>query len=109
MIEDAWSANYLDPNDFLEMFRSPGATGATWTSASFDGELDRANAAPDTTERLDRLAEAERALMRVMPIVPRYFDSYSFLQKPFVQGLWNNPGDVALFKYTSIDTNWRPS
>ena len=109
MIEDAWTANYLDPNDFLEMFGSPGATGATWTSASFDGELERANAAPDATERLHQLAEAERTLMRVMPIVPLYFDSFSFLQKPFVRGLWNNPGDVPLFKYTSIDTNWRPS
>jgi hypothetical protein len=47
--------------------------------------------------------------MLAMPVVPLYFDSFSFLQKPFVRGLWNNPADVPLFKYASIDTQWRPS
>ena len=47
-------------------------------------------------------------LMRAMPVVPLYFDSCSFLQKPYVRGLWNNPGDVPLFKYAWIDRNWKP-
>jgi len=109
MIEDAWMANYLDPSDFLAAFRAPGVTGTTWTSASFDRELEKADATVDATERLERLLEVERTLLRAMPIVPLYFDSYSFLQKPFVRGLWINPSDTPLFKYTSIDTNWRTS
>jgi ABC-type oligopeptide transport system substrate-binding subunit len=107
MIEDAWMANYLDPSDFLAAFRAPGVTGTTWTSASFDRELENANATVDATERLERLSEVEKTLIRAMPIVPLYFDSYSFLQKPFVRGLWNNPSDTPLFKYTSIDTMWK--
>lgn len=47
--------------------------------------------------------------MRAMPIVPLYFDPFSFLQKPFVRGLWNNSDDVPLFKYTSIEIQWKPS
>jgi ABC-type oligopeptide transport system substrate-binding subunit len=78
-------------------------------SAAFDQELERANATPDAGERLHKLAESERTLMLAMPVVPLYFDSFSFLQKPFVRGLWNNPADVPLFKYASIDTQWRPS
>jgi hypothetical protein len=34
---------------------------------------------------LEHLSEVERTLLRAMPIVPLYFDSYSFLQKPFVR------------------------
>jgi oligopeptide transport system substrate-binding protein len=109
MIEDAWTASCPDPNDFVAMFSSPGATGATWTSASFDPDLERANATNDSTERILRLADVERTLIRAMPVVPLYFDSFSFLQKPFVLGFWHNPADVPLFKYTSIDTHWRPS
>jgi oligopeptide transport system substrate-binding protein len=109
MVEDAWMANYLDPHDFLGALASPGSTGATWMSAAFDQELERANATPDAGERLHKLAESERTLMLAMPVVPLYFDSFSFLQKPFVRGLWNNPADVPLFKYASIDTQWRPS
>jgi oligopeptide transport system substrate-binding protein len=108
MIEDAWTAYYVDPNDFLAVFASTGMTGATWTSSAFNQELERANATQDAGERLHKLAEAERTLMLAMPVVLLYFDSFSFLQKPFVRGLWNNPGDVPLFRYTSIDTNWRP-
>ena len=67
------------------------------------------NTTPPSGQRLHKLAEAERTLMQAIPIVPLYFDSFSFLQKPFVRGLWNNSGDVPLFKYTSIDTQWRPS
>jgi ABC-type oligopeptide transport system substrate-binding subunit len=72
-------------------------------------ELERANAMPEPSERLHKLAAAERTLMRAMPIVPLYFDSFSFLQKPFVRGVWNNSDDVPLFKYTSIEIQWKPS
>ena len=56
---------------------------------------------------MKRLAGCETYLMRSMPVIPGYFDSYSYLQKPFIRGLWMNPGNVPFFKYAWIDTNWR--
>lgn len=108
MIEDAWSASYVDPNEFLAPLAAR-ATGTTWHSDVFDDALNAANAVPNPLDRLDRLADVERILMKAMPVIPLYFDTFSFLQKPFVRGLWTNPGDAALFKYVSIDTNWRPA
>jgi oligopeptide transport system substrate-binding protein len=108
MIEDAWPAGYLDPNDFLSAISAPGNTGATWTDPQFDARLLDANGTIDSASRLTKLAEAEAYLMRSMPLVPVYFDSYSYLQKPFVRGLGMNPGNMPLFKYAWIDTGWRP-
>jgi oligopeptide transport system substrate-binding protein len=107
MIEDAWASFYLDPNDFLSLFVAPGITGATWSDPRFEAELQRANSMTEIASRMEKLVECESYLMRSMPIVPLYFDAYSFLQKPFVRGLSMNPGNVPFFKYASIDTNWR--
>jgi hypothetical protein len=51
----------------------------------------------------------EELLMRSMPIIPLYCDSYSYLQEPFVRGLEMNPGNMPLLKYAWIDTNRRQS
>ncbi|HYZ82912.1 MAG TPA: hypothetical protein VE621_00835, partial [Bryobacteraceae bacterium] len=69
--------------------------------------LQRANGAIDSASRLKKLAESETYLMRSMPIVPLYFESYSCLQKPFVRGFDLNLGNIILFKYAWIDPHWR--
>jgi hypothetical protein len=56
-----------------------------------------------------RLVDCELHLLRAMPVLPLFFDSYSFLQKPFVHGLTPNLLDVPQFRTAWIDTNWRPS
>jgi hypothetical protein len=43
-----------------------------------------------------------------MPILPLCYNTWSILQKPFVRGLPPNLLDLRLFKYASIDTDWRP-
>ena len=108
MIEDLWSAVYLDPNDFLSLFVAPAIAGANWSDPQFEALLQRANSAIDSASRLEKLAESETYLMRSMPIVPLYFDSYSCLQKPFVRGFGINLGNITLFKYACIDPHWRP-
>ena len=109
MIEDGWAADYLDPNAFLSTFIAPGITGATWSNPLFEARLEAANSTAERASRMEKLADSERYMMQFMPIVPLYFDSWSYLQKPFVRGLWMNPRTQPLFKYAWIDTNWRPS
>jgi oligopeptide transport system substrate-binding protein len=106
MIEDLWSAVYLDPNDFLSLFVAPGIAGANWSDPKFEELLQRANSTSDSASRFEKLAQSETYLMRSMPIVPLYFDSYSCLQKPFVRGFGINLGNITLFKYASIDPHW---
>jgi oligopeptide transport system substrate-binding protein len=102
--------SYIDPYPFLELFGQSSAQNCTgWTSSEFDSALVRANATPDHGERMQLLADCEQRLLRAMPIIPLFFYSWVYLQKPFVRGLSANAIDVHPFKYVWIDTNWRPS
>jgi hypothetical protein len=51
----------------------------------------------------------EERLLRAMPVLPLFFDSYSYLEKPYVRGMTRNVLDLPQFKAAWIDTNWRPS
>jgi len=66
-----------------------------------------ANSTLDAGERMAKQAECERHMLQSMPILPLFHNTWSCLQKPFVRGLPFNLLDLRLFKYASIDTNWR--
>jgi hypothetical protein len=55
-----------------------------------------------------KLAACEERLMRAMPVLPLFFDSYCYLEKPYVGGMTKNVLGVPRFKTAWIDTNWRP-
>jgi oligopeptide transport system substrate-binding protein len=101
---------YLDPYPFLEQFVRGSSYNCTgWTSTEFDSALAEANETADRGGRLQRLAGCERRLLTAMPVIPLFFYSWVYLQKPYVKGLSANALDTHPFKYVWIDTNWRPS
>lgn len=63
----------------------------------------------DPVERMRHLAECERYVLRSMPTVLLGYNTWSYLQKPFVCGLPSNLLDLRRFKYASIDSEWSPS
>ena len=71
--------------------------------------VDAANAVGDPAGRMVKLASCEEHLLREMPVLPLFFDSYSYLQKPYVQGMTPNALDIPQFRSAWIDTNWRRS
>ena len=79
-----------------------------WMSdPTFDAMLAEANATVDSHERLRKLADCERFLLKVMPMLGIYAASSPFLQKPYVRGIPFNPLSENLFEYGWIDTRWR--
>ena len=55
--------------------------------------------------RMERLSESEARLLKGMPFIPLYFDSWTYLERPEV-GAWRfNPLDVPSLKYVWIDRN----
>ena len=102
---------YADPNWFLSYFL-PGATSGTgWTDSQYTAMLTRANATVDPAERMSRLADCEKYLLAAMPIMPLYYDAWTYFEKPYVRGGGGNLVGSRPFKYAWIDTNWkrRPS
>src|SRR4030095_8788828 len=72
--------------------------GSGWSDAHFRQIVDRANAERDSAARMRKLAACEERLLRAMPVLPVFFDSYSYLQKPYVTGLRSNVLDVTEFR-----------
>jgi ABC-type oligopeptide transport system substrate-binding subunit len=105
----AFLMTYADPNPYLDPFLTPGVGNPTgWTDSKYVSTLADANRTLNSQERMAKLANSERLLLRAMPIVPLYFDALTFLQKPFVRGLTSNPFDLRAFKYVWIRSKWKP-
>jgi oligopeptide transport system substrate-binding protein len=103
-----WTAKYYDPNAFIDIFVSGSdQSGTGWSDPTFDAMLAEANATVDSNERLRKLADCERFLLKAMPMLGIYSASWPFLQKPYVRGIPFNPLDENLFEYGWIDTRWR--
>jgi ABC-type oligopeptide transport system substrate-binding subunit len=101
--------DYLDPNTFLEAFLSGADVGGSgWTDSQYEAMLAEANPETRTGERMRKLANCERRLLRAMPILPLYYNVLSFLRKPYVQGFDPRRLGLVRFKYVWLDTNWRP-
>ncbi len=72
----SWIADYLDPNTFLEIFRSGSPNNRTgWGSPAYDELLMTATLEVDATKRFQMLHQAEELLIdEGTPITPLYFD-----------------------------------
>jgi oligopeptide transport system substrate-binding protein len=108
MTEVGWGADYADPNTFFENVDGR-IDGSDWTDPEYRRLVDQANAEGDPIIRMRMLAKCEEYLLRAMPVLTVLFDSYSYLQKPYVRGLTPNILDTPQFKSAWIDTNWRPT
>jgi oligopeptide transport system substrate-binding protein len=105
-----WTADYADPDTFLALFTSRNPNNSSgWRDEVYDAMLAGANADPDRSARMQKLADCETYLLRSMPLIPLYFDVWTYLQKPFVRGLETDPLAGMTFQNAWIDTNWRPS
>jgi oligopeptide transport system substrate-binding protein len=107
-IEVGLGADYADPNSFFDNFDGR-FDGSGWTDPEFRRLVDEANAELDHITRMRKLAKCEERLLRAMPVLPIFFDCYSYLQKPYVRGMAPNLFDIPQFRTAWIDTNWRPS
>ena len=109
-MEVDYCPNYVDPEAFLSMFTSDSPINDPgWRNEIYDGMLASANAEADQTVRMQKLADCEVYLLRSMPVIPLYFDKWTYLQKPFVRGLEIDPLAGMTFQDAWIDTDWRPS
>ena len=109
-MEVDYCAPYADPDAFLSMFTSVSPINdPDWRNKVYDGMLVSANAEVDRAVRMQKLTECEEYLLRSMPVIPLYFDKWTYLQRPFVHGLETDPLAGLTFQSAWIDTNWRPS
>jgi len=86
-----WTADYPDPNTFLDLYVTDGPQNDTkWSNAEFDQLIKDAANEADSAKRLKILADAERILMEQLPIIPIYYYVDKEMFRPYVKGYYRN-------------------
>ncbi len=98
-----WSADYMDPFTFLSLFYTGGESGTGWLDPKYVAMLDQANRTPDKQKRYDLLAQAEKYLIDAQPIIPIDTASANWVKKPYVKGMYPNPGSLFAWKFVYIE------
>ena len=105
-----WIGDYVDPNNFLDLFLTGGGNNNTgFSDPAYDDMILRG--APQAATKEERFAifhKAETLLMEQMPIIPIYTYTSKHLVHPSVNGLPPNLMDSINMKYVWLDKNWQP-
>ncbi|MDZ7783523.1 MAG: peptide ABC transporter substrate-binding protein [Halioglobus sp.] len=109
MARRGWIGDYVDPNNFLDLFLCGGGNNNTgFCDPRYDDMIKRQ--APRASSREERYAifhEAETLLMEQVPILPIYTYTSSHLIHPSVKGMPSNLMDSLNLKYVWLDADWR--
>lgn len=99
-----WVADFADPINFLEVFKTKeGSNNTEWENRSYAELLDKASVLPRSETRLALLKEAEEILMKEMPIIPLYYMSMVYVVQPYVKGIALSPMAQIDFKWAEIE------
>ena len=105
MVRRGWIGDYVDPNNFLDLFISGGGNNHTgFSNARYDEIiLEQAPATLDRDERYALFHEAERLLMAEMPLIPLYVYQSKHLVRPSLKGMPSNIMDFYNWKYVYLE------
>jgi oligopeptide transport system substrate-binding protein len=99
----AWSADYMDPFTFLSLFYTGGESGTGWLDPKYVAMLDEANRMLDRTRRYELLAKAEKYMLDAQPVIPIDTAAVNWVKKPYVKGMYPNPGSLFPWKLVYIE------
>ena len=100
-----WIGDYMDPYTFLSIFTTEtgGDNGTGWFDPKYVEMLNTANSEPDQAKRYQLLAKAEEYLLDAAPFLPLLTQATNWMKKPYVKGLYPNPGTMHAWKYVYIE------
>lgn len=99
----AWSADYMDPFTFLSLFYTGGESGTGWIDPKYVAMLDEANRTLDSRKRYELLAQAEKYMLDAQPVIPIDTSSVNWVKKPYVKGMYPNPGSLFPWKFVYLE------
>jgi oligopeptide transport system substrate-binding protein len=110
MTMSSWFADYSDPIGFLEIWTAnSGLNYMKFNNAAYDRLIKQAKAAASHNQKTSLMIQAEKLLVgtgegQQAALVPLYYETNSFLQKPYVKGLHRHPyGAEYDLKWASVD------
>ena len=105
MARRGWIGDYVDPNNFLDLFLCNGGNNNTGFCDPVYDEMitQQAPRAKTREERYAIFQAAETRLMEQMPLIPIYTYTSNHLIHPSVQGMPSNLMDYVNYKYVELD------
>lgn len=99
-----WIGDYMDPLSFLKLFYGKNNDSSTgWHDPKYDKLLDDANRQADPAKRFEMMAQAEFLVMQQQPVLPWQTQKTNFIKKPYVKGLYPNPGTLHAWKFVYLE------
>ncbi len=99
-----WTADYVDPNTFLDMFVTDGANNQTgFSSPDYDRLIAEASRTPAGDARDAVFAEAETILMEELPVLPLFMRVSKNLVAPWVTSFPENSLDIHPIEAIQVD------
>lgn len=87
----SWSADYDDPNTFLELWQTDNGNNETgWSNKSYDELIVAAGKELNQKKRLELFKKAEDILMDELPVIPVFVYTKNHLMSPKVRGWYDN-------------------
>ena len=105
MFDVGWSADYVDPQNFLDILFRTGSTQnwANYSNPQVDKLVDQAAVEKDTATRFKLYQQAEQMILADVPVIPLTHSREYWLTKPYVQGMVYPPMIIPRLKYVSIE------
>lgn len=102
--QSLWSGDYMDPYTFLGLHYSKDNDGAAgFYDPKYDAMLNEANKELDPQKRYEKLARTEYYLLDQLPAIPLLINATSWMKKPYVKGMYPNPGTLHPWKFVYIE------
>ena len=99
----AWSADYPDASNFMEIFLSSSPLNpAAWSDDAFEDFFKESQRTTDAESYSRLLQSAEKRLLEQAPIVPLYNATSRCLLDPTIRGYEDNLLNMHLIKYLSF-------
>jgi ABC-type transport system substrate-binding protein len=104
MFDLGWIADYVDPQNFLDIkFHSGSPNNETkYANPDVDSLLEQARTEQDQATRLDLYGQAEEKIVEDEPWIPLYHGRSNALIKPYVQDYFIPPFVIENLRYVSV-------
>ncbi|SFS63803.1 peptide ABC transporter substrate-binding protein [Marininema halotolerans] len=87
-----WVGRYNDPMSFLEIGHSQSRINiGRWSNSNFDRLIEKSKVTTDLKQRNEDLVKAEKIVMDESGVVPLFYESQAYVQKPYVKQLYRLP------------------
>ncbi len=98
-----WIGDYMDPITFIELWDSKSSfNDANYNNPEYDKLVNIAKTSPDAKERFDSMRQAEEIIMEDMPIIPVYFYTQPYAQKPYLEGVYKTAVNYPKLTYAEF-------